>query len=167
METLSRSIAAVWPQLHLRSWILFAKQSSTANPQVVANRQLAVNDMSLHDIRRLMKRDPDGHGISALGYDGVLRTFDAERNVLDAVGLSPEQVREYYEGLPIPERFLTADGRNLSVKDMFYPNPEDIPRKPTEEDRAKVRAYNEDLRNSGVSCGVPSKSTDDAEPHPS
>ncbi|RMJ09869.1 hypothetical protein CDV36_010513 [Fusarium kuroshium] len=44
-----------------------------------------------------MKKDPNGHGISALGYDGVLRTFDNERNVLDAVGLNPTQIREYYD----------------------------------------------------------------------
>ncbi|CCT61519.1 uncharacterized protein FFB20_13065 [Fusarium fujikuroi] len=122
--------------------------------------------MSLRDIQRSMKRDPEGHGISALGYDGVLRTFDAERNVLDAIGLNPAQVREYYEGLPMPERFLTADGRNVSVMDMFDPNPEDIPRKPTDEDRAKTWAYNEELRKSGVSCCVPGRSTDDSEPHP-
>ncbi|KAF5621669.1 hypothetical protein F25303_12232 [Fusarium sp. NRRL 25303] len=136
------------------------------DPQDVADQQLAVKDMSLRDIQKLMKRDPDGHGISALGYDGVLRTFDAERNVLDAIGLNPAQVGEYYEGLPMPERFLTADGRNVSVMDMFHPNPEDIPRKPTEEDRAKTRAYNEELRNSGVSCCVPGKATDNGEPHP-
>lgn len=113
----------------------------------------------------MIKRDPDGHGISALGHDGVLRTFDAERNVLDAIGLSPAQVGEYYKGLPMPERFLTADGRNVSVMDMFHPNPEDIPRKPTEEERAKTRAYNEELRNSGVSCCVPGKATDNGKPH--
>ena len=110
-----------------------------------------------------MKRDPDGHGISALGFDGVLRTFDAERNVLDAVGLNPTQIREYYDGLPMPERFLTADGRNVSRGDMFNPNVEDIPRKPTEEDRARTRAYNEALKRRGVSCCVADKSVDDGE----
>ncbi|KAG7422201.1 hypothetical protein Forpe1208_v001854 [Fusarium oxysporum f. sp. rapae] len=134
------------------------------DPQDVADRQLVVNNMSLRDIQRSMKRDPDGHGISALGYDGVLRTFDAERNVLDAIGLNPAQVREYYEGLPMPERFLTADGRNVSRRDMFHPDPEDIPRKPTEEDRAKTQAYNEELKKRGVSCCVPGKSADDGEP---
>lgn len=119
--------------------------------------------MSLRDIRNSMKRDPDGHGISALGFDGVLRTFDAERNVLDAVGLNPAQIREYYDGLPMPERFLGADGRNVSREDMFNPNAEDIPRKPTEEDRARTRAYNEALKRRGVSCCVADKSADDGE----
>ncbi|KAF4429958.1 hypothetical protein FACUT_8998 [Fusarium acutatum] len=119
--------------------------------------------MSLRDIQRSMNRDPEGHGISALGFDGVLRTFDAERNVLDAIGLNPTQIKEYYDGLPIPDRFLTADGRNVSRKDMFSPNLEDIPRKPTEEDRARTRAYNEELKRRGVSCCVADKSADDGE----
>jgi hypothetical protein len=112
-----------------------------------------------------MKRDPEGHGISALGYDGVLRTFDAERNILDAVGLNPNQIREYYEGLPMPERFFTADGRNVSRRDMFHPDAENIPRKPTEEDRARTRAHNEELKRRGVSCCFASKSTNDVKPN--
>ncbi|KAI1018838.1 hypothetical protein LB503_005584 [Fusarium chuoi] len=131
--------------------------------QVLADRQSARDNMSLRDIRRSMKRDPDGHGITALGFDGVLRTFDVERNVLDAVGLNPSQIREYYDGLPMPERFLAADGRNVSRREMLNPNVEDVPRKPTEEDRARTRAYNEELKRRGVQCCVTDKSADDSE----
>lgn len=129
-------------------------------PQAVADRQPVVDDMSLRDIRRSMKRDPDGHGISALGYDGVLRTFDNERNVLDAVGLNPTQIREYYDGLQMPERLLTADGRNISRWDMFHPDVENIPRKFTEEDMAKTRAYNEELERRGVTSCIRGKLAD-------
>ncbi|KAI1117080.1 hypothetical protein F5Y14DRAFT_404764 [Nemania sp. NC0429] len=118
-------------------------------PQAVADRQPVGDDMSLRDIRRSMKKDPDGHGISALGYDGVLRTFDNKRNVLDAVGLNSTQIREYYDGLPMPERLLTADGRNISRWDMFHPDAENIPKKFTEEDMAAIRAYNEELEGRG------------------
>ncbi|WAO97288.1 Hypothetical protein NCS54_01501000 [Fusarium falciforme] len=90
------------------------KPTDPIMPQAVADRQPVGDNMSLRDIQRSMKKDPDGHGISALGYDGVLRTFDNERNVLDAVGLNPAQIRDYYDGLPMPERLLTADGRNIS-----------------------------------------------------
>lgn len=119
--------------------------------------------MSLRDIKRSMKKDPDGHGISALGYDGVLRTFDNERNVLDAVGLNPTQIREYYDGLPMPERLLTADGRNISRWDMFHPDAENIPRKFTEEDIATTRAYNEELERRGVTSCILGKLADDSE----
>ncbi|KAI0864835.1 hypothetical protein F4860DRAFT_381301 [Xylaria cubensis] len=124
-------------------------------PQAVADRQPVGDDMSLRDIKRSMKKDPDGHGISALGYDGVLRTFDNQRNVLDAVGLNPTQIREYYDGLQIPERLLTADGRNVPRSDMFHPDAENIPRKFTEEDIATTLAYNEELERRGVtSCSL-------------
>jgi hypothetical protein len=112
---------------------------------------------------RSMKHDPDGHGISALGYDGVLRTFDKERNVLDAVGLNPAQIREYYDGLPMHERFLTADGRNISEWDMFHPAAENVPEIFTEEEKAAILARNEELKRRGVTCCVPEKSGDDGE----
>ncbi|KAI0400758.1 hypothetical protein F4802DRAFT_469057 [Xylaria palmicola] len=132
-------------------------------PQAVADRQPAGDDMSLRDIKRSMKKDPDGHGISALGYDGVLRTFDNERNVLDAVGLNPTQIREYYDGLQMPERLLTADGRNISRWDMFHPDAENIPRKFTEEDIATTRAYNEELERRGVTSCILGKLADNGE----
>ncbi|KAK0764629.1 hypothetical protein N5P37_002095 [Trichoderma harzianum] len=133
-------------------------------PQAVVDQQPIGNNMSLRDIQKLMKKDPNGHHISSLGYDGVLRTFDNERNILDAVGLNPTQIREYYDGLPIPERLLTADGRNISRWDMFHPDAENIPRKFTEEDKAKIRAYNEELEKRGVTCCIPGKSADDGKP---
>lgn len=123
-----------------------------------------MDDKSLKDIFKLLKRDPTGKGITALGYDGVLRTFDAERNICDAVGLNPAQIREYYEGLPLPERLRTADGRNVSRWDMFHPDAENVPKIPTEEEKAKIRAHNEevDRRQGGfTSCRVRGKEADE------
>jgi hypothetical protein len=135
-------------------------------PQAATNQQSASKNMSLRDIRTSMKRDPDGHGISSLGYDGVLRTFDAERNVLDAVGLNPTQIREYYEGRPIPERFLTSDGSKMSQEQMFSPNAEDIPKKLTDEEKAMIEAYNEDLESRGVPNCVLGESAQNSEQMP-
>ena len=119
-------------------------------PQAVADRQSGGDDMSLRDIMSSIKRDPDGNGLSALGYDGVLRTFDAERNVVDAVGLNPTQIREYYEGLPLPPRFHTADGRKISRWDMFHPAAENVPKIFTEEEKAAMLARNEERARRGV-----------------
>ncbi|KAH7020730.1 uncharacterized protein B0I36DRAFT_320680 [Microdochium trichocladiopsis] len=132
--------------------------------QTVADQQPVTDNMSLRDIFDTMKKAPDGRGINALGYDGVLRSFDEERNVVDAVGLNPIQIREYYENFPLPKRFLAADGRNISREDMFNPAAENIPRKPTEEDIAKMKAHNEELERRGVTCSIPAKSADDSEP---
>lgn len=130
-------------------------------PQAATDRQPVGDDKSLSDIRRSMKRDPDGRGISGLGYDGVLRTFDAERNVLDAVGLNPAQIREYYDGLPLPERLRTADGRNVSRRDMFHPDAENVPKKFTKEEKARILARNEEMAKRGVTTCVPGKSADE------
>jgi hypothetical protein len=136
-------------------------------PQNVGDRQSVHDNMSLREILDSMKHDPDGNGINALGYDGVLRSFDPERNVVDAVGLNPTQIREYYERVPMPDRFLTADGRNISRRDMFHPAAESIPKKFTAEDRARVEAHNAELERRGVTCCIPDKSADDGKPNPS
>ncbi|KXJ88456.1 hypothetical protein Micbo1qcDRAFT_17351 [Microdochium bolleyi] len=130
-------------------------------PQAVADGQHVGDNMSLREVQTSMKRASDGQGISLLGYDGVLRTFDAERNVVDAVGLNPAQIREYYDGLPLPKRFLTADGRHVSRWDMFNPVAENIARKFTEEDKARILAHNEELERRGVTCCVPRKAADE------
>jgi hypothetical protein len=122
--------------------------------------------MSLRDILDSMKKHPEGKCLTGLGYDGVVRVFDEERNVLDAVGLNPTQIREYYKGVPMPDRFLTADGRNISRRVMFHPDAENIPRKFTAEDRARVEAHNEEVARRGVTCCVPDKSADDGKPDP-
>jgi hypothetical protein len=136
-------------------------QNPPNTPQAATDRQPIGDDKSLSDIRKSMKRDPDGQGISGLGYDGVLRTFDAERNVLDAVGLNPAQIREYYDDLPLPERLRTADGRNVSRWDMFHPDAENVPKKFTEEEKARMLARNEEMAKRGVTTCVPGKSADE------
>ncbi|CAJ0555397.1 Ff.00g054620.m01.CDS01 [Fusarium sp. VM40] len=138
-----------------------AVKDQAVKDQAVADQQAVRDKMSLREIFDLMKEDPEGNTLNALGYDGVLRRFDPERNVLDAVGLNPTQVREYWEGLTIPDRFLIADGRNVSHWDMFHPAAESIPKKFTAEDRARVQAHNEELERRGVTCCVPDKSADD------
>ncbi|KXJ89735.1 hypothetical protein Micbo1qcDRAFT_165077 [Microdochium bolleyi] len=95
-------------------------------------------------------------GILALGLDGVLRSFDGERNVIDARGLDPAQIREYVgPGNKAPPRLLSADGRHISEWDMYHPAADEIPNKPTEEDRARTRQHNEELLRRGLTCDPP------------
>src|SRR5690242_7469765 len=112
--------------------------SRQTTPQSIPDPQ--PDTTPLRELTRSLKRDPKG--IGALGYDGVFRSFDEERNVVDAVGLSPAQIREYYADVPvtIPPKMLAADGRKVSRRDMFHPDAESIPKKFTEEDRAKMLA---------------------------
>ena len=121
------------------------------------SQKLPDDNKSLRDILGSMKKD-ERWGISGLGFDGVLRTFDKERNVVDAVGLSPAQIREYHEGIPMNKRFLTADGRNISREKWFHPDAENVPRKPTEQEYAESAARFEEYRRSGQVCSAPDKS---------
>ncbi|KXJ84684.1 hypothetical protein Micbo1qcDRAFT_170037 [Microdochium bolleyi] len=91
----------------------------------------------------------DLRGLHALGRDGVLRSFDAERNIIDARVLTQAQVREYYADVPAeltPDWVLTVDGLDVSEWDMYHPAPEDISKKATEEDRAAARRHSNELR---------------------
>lgn len=105
-----------------------------------------------------MKRDPDGCGVVGLGFDGVLRNFDEERDVVDAVGLNPAQIKKYYEGLPMNTRFLTADGRNVPREKGFHPDKENVLRRPTEEERAESVARFEEYARNGLVCSNSKKS---------
>jgi hypothetical protein len=43
-------------------------------------------------------------GAMQLRVDGVMRSFDADRNMVDAIGLSARQVELWFEGLPTAPR---------------------------------------------------------------
>ena len=47
-----------------------------------------------------MERDPTGGGFTHLGKDGVLRTISGNYEVLDARGLSPEQINAFLDVMP-------------------------------------------------------------------
>lgn len=95
-----------------------------------------------------------------LGWDGVLRIYDEDRNVLDAAGLNPAQIAEYHKGLPMHERFLAADGRNISREKWFNPDAENIPRKPTAEELAESNARFAEYKRSGRVCTPSDKAAD-------
>lgn len=125
--------------------IMFDNSQIQAMPEITTP-QPATDTMTLKEIMKSMKSE--GHGIWCLGHDGVLRHFDAVRNVVDARALTQPQIREYYN-VPddqIPPALLTADGRNVSEWDKWHPASRDIPRIPTEEEKAKKRAAREDFR---------------------
>ncbi|KAH7024850.1 uncharacterized protein B0I36DRAFT_366756 [Microdochium trichocladiopsis] len=115
------------------------------------------NELPLGELTKDLKSSLDG--IWALGVDGVLRSFDGERNVLDARRLGPAQIREYVGLEVLPDVLLGVDGRQASEWDMYHPAAEDIPRKPTGEDRARTRRHNEELRRQGYSCDNPRPAT--------
>ena len=117
--------------------------------------------MSVNDI--IMGMTYDEKGIIFLGDDGVLRSIDGEhKTVLDACGLSPAQIKEYFEGAKPPESgwaIPMTDGRGVSKEDMFHPPEHWLPPRATPEQRAETLRYNEELRRQGVTtCELPKPS---------
>lgn len=76
-----------------------------------------------------MEQDPSLMGISGLGKDGVLRSWTADRDVVDAVPLRPVLIKAYLDLLPYDEEseamFRGVDGRTVPREQWFDP-PQDI-----------------------------------------
>lgn len=75
-----------------------------------------------------LKNDPDGHSCTSLGNDGVVRSVHSVTNeVIDAQGLSPDQIKEFVDLFPGPFRrkmnYDGVDGRNVSHEEMYRAPP--------------------------------------------
>jgi hypothetical protein len=82
-----------------------------------------------------MKRDPAGEGFTHLGRDGVLRTISGNYEILDARGLSPEQIKGFVGAMPATlvqkEDFDGVDGTKvISQEGLFHPAPGILPKNP-------------------------------------
>lgn len=85
-----------------------------------------------------LKQDPTGEGFIHLATDGVLRSFDGDRNVLDYKPLSPDEIALVLDEWPptlhsqLRRMFYGVDGRNVKdVEQFIHPNPDLMPPEPT------------------------------------
>jgi hypothetical protein len=91
------------------------------------------HNQELEELKKILKEiKKDDLGGMQLGIDGVMRSFDAERNIVDAVGLSPRQIELWFEGMPAAarlrfkqEEYKGVDGSNVLREKMFQCN--DLP----------------------------------------
>jgi hypothetical protein len=88
-----------------------------------------------------MKRDPTGRGFTHLGKDGVLRTISGNYEVLDARGLSPEQMNAFLDVMPdeFAEKadFRDVDGTTVTSQEgLFHPAPGILPTKPEDDPKS-------------------------------
>jgi hypothetical protein len=104
--------------------------------------------------RRLRGLKKDLLGGEQLGIDGVMRSFDADRIVIDAVGLSSAHIKIWFERLPPKlrkifheEKYLGADenyvdGTTVPREKMFQYDmsllPPPMPKEEQEERRKKI-----------------------------
>lgn len=82
-----------------------------------------------------MKHDTAGEGFTHLGRDGVLRTISGNYEVLDARGLSPEQIKGFIDVMPATlvqkEDFDGVDGTKVTSQEgLFDPAPGILPKNP-------------------------------------
>lgn len=97
-----------------------------------------------------MKQDPELQGLFSLDMDGVLRSWDADRNVVDAVPLSPELIKAYNELPPPPSEAVSSayegiDGTKVPKEQWFkspqHLIPEPLAEEHRERDPEKLAAY--------------------------
>jgi hypothetical protein len=100
-----------------------------------------------------LKTEPSGRCFHSLGTDGVVRVWHFDTwEVIDAVGLSPAQIKEWLERRPFDQakedQFRGVDGRGVSKEDLFNPPQEIIPERPSQEFLHKhQQAVDEQKRN--------------------
>ncbi|KAJ0413579.1 hypothetical protein BJY00DRAFT_57679 [Aspergillus carlsbadensis] len=66
-----------------------------------------------------LKHDPSGRGFTHLATDGVLRSFDGDRKVVDYRQLSPDEIQIVLQIYPekmrdmVKDKFVGVDGRDV------------------------------------------------------
>ncbi|KAM0290837.1 hypothetical protein ACHAPQ_011690 [Fusarium lateritium] len=76
-------------------------------------------------IMRTMKRDATLMGISQLGLDGIYRSLTADREVVDAVPLTPALIKAMLDRIPYNEEreklFCGVDGNKTAQEQWYKP----------------------------------------------
>ncbi|KAH9222371.1 hypothetical protein DL95DRAFT_381197 [Leptodontidium sp. 2 PMI_412] len=121
--------------------------ASATPPKQPAPSETASQSETSHRIAvRSLKSDP--MGVFQLGHDGVMRSFDGtyERNVIDAVGLSPAQIKSFLDHFPVPwsqeteDMYRGVDGRDVVGEEALFHPPDYLrPPKYTEEDKVRLK----------------------------
>ncbi|KAL3462542.1 hypothetical protein BJX64DRAFT_258899 [Aspergillus heterothallicus] len=74
----------------------------------------------------------DGRGFTHLATDGVLRSFDGDRKVIDYRQLSPEEIQIVLQVFPaqlreqVEHKLVGVDGRNVTDEGQLWNPGEDI-----------------------------------------
>ncbi|KAK6065432.1 hypothetical protein SCUP234_11247 [Seiridium cupressi] len=106
---------------------------------------------ALTPILKGLKQDLSMMGCVALGNDGVLRSLDADRNVVDAVGLSPKLV-EAFQRRAKREDYTEGeceglDGTKITEEVRYHPDKAILPPPLTEQTKEDIRLS--ELKNPG------------------
>ncbi|KAJ4313405.1 hypothetical protein N0V84_009434 [Fusarium piperis] len=100
-------------------------------------KDLSPEQHELSEIMLKMKDDPTLMGIRMLGKDGIFRSLDVDRNVVDAAALTPPLIKALLDRMPYDaeseKTFRGVDGTK-TAKEKWYNPPSDILPPPLEEE---------------------------------
>ena len=102
-----------------------------------------------------LKHDATLMGILSLGKDGVMRSLTADRRVVDAVGLNPQQIAAYLDRAPPGFRgeyeFADdADGTKVPREQWFFPDKTLLPEPMSKEVRERIEKTMREQEEKGL-----------------
>ncbi|RBA22053.1 hypothetical protein FPRO05_00400 [Fusarium proliferatum] len=126
-------------------------------PRMALTLQLRMAPKSLkrpleNDIWGRLEHHPSYNGVFSLGKDGILRSLGPDRDVHDAVPLSPHLIKALLDRLPFrPENeidFCGVDGRNTPKEQWYHPDKGLLPPPliQTEEQRKLIESKRDETR---------------------
>jgi len=104
-------------------------------------------DPDQQDLSRILKGFKiDGTGLISLGTDGVLRSLTGDREVLDAVGISPGLIKAFLDRMTPEFRvgFEGADGTKTPKEQWFNPDKSLLPPPLTDVQRKQSEKWREE-----------------------
>ncbi|RDA85802.1 hypothetical protein CP532_5766 [Ophiocordyceps camponoti-leonardi (nom. inval.)] len=99
-------------------------ESQDASP--ITQPQVSEHQKELSKILQDIKHDVTLLGVLSLGKDGILRSLTADRQVVDAVALSPPLIKAMLDRTPFnPQNeidYRGVDGRDVPREQWFHPD---------------------------------------------
>ncbi|RDA93580.1 hypothetical protein CP533_6167 [Ophiocordyceps camponoti-saundersi (nom. inval.)] len=109
------------------------QDSSAENrvPPPDSQAQVSQHQKELSKILKGIKHDVTLLGVLSLGKDGILRSLTADRQVVDAVALSPPLIKAMLDRMPFDRQneidYRGVDGRNVPREQWFHPDKHLLP----------------------------------------
>ncbi|KAF5011927.1 hypothetical protein FDECE_1992 [Fusarium decemcellulare] len=113
-------------------------------------KDLSPAQHELSTIMLKMRDDPTLMGIRDLGKDGIFRSLDADRNIVDAVAFTPALIKALLDRMPYDaeseKAFRGVDGTRVPKDQWYNPQPGILPPPLEEEHRERSEEVLEKYR---------------------
>ncbi|KAH7236981.1 uncharacterized protein BKA55DRAFT_578894 [Fusarium redolens] len=113
---------------------------------------ISKHQAELSDIWGKLEHHPSFNGVFSVGKDGILRSLGPDRDVHDAVPLSPHLIKALLDRLPfVPQNeidFRGVDGRDTPKEQWYHPDKSLLPPPlvQTEEQRKLIESKRDETR---------------------